>query len=279
MAIHTISDLFLNYSKATAPALPLEEERALIMRAASRDDKAQMQLLEQYAPGIRSAFARITQPLRHSLSREDIEDLQMEAVMGFYAAVDRAADDEEGDTRVAKYLASEVALALRDHQAVRIAVTVPARTLRRYNAIMAQADNDLTVATRLALEYDMRPDTLMSVYEAVNQRGHVQLDRPASRDGQGGYTGTTGSESVGDRLFSLEPAVEDAVETIRLAQQARAAVEGRELDVIDRLYGFDELDEARSEREVAGELGLSKTTVHRTHHSALSNMRSAIGLA
>lgn len=268
MTINSIADLFLNYNKAPLPALPSEEERDLIARAYDRDDKAQMRLLEQYAPALRNAFARIVQPLRNSLSREDIEDLQMEAVMGFYAAIDVTATDPLA-RGLGRHLSAQVALALRDHQAVRIAVTVPARTLRRYNSIMMKADNNLNAALEIAREYDMQPSTVLAVHTAVNQSAHVVVNA-AGADGAGATT-----EHVG----ALQPAVEDVVETIRLAQQARDAIDGRELEVIDKMYGFDELDQARSTREVAGLTGLSKSTVQRTHEAALSTMRSAIGLA
>lgn len=137
-----------------------------------------------------------------------------------------------------------------------VQVSVPERTLKRFHAILREADYDLDKGIELARQHSMNPSTFLDIYRASADMGSEEDDLLA----------VASAESVSD-----------LVEETVLLDAAWSSVNNIETTVCERYYGFTDYRE-HSDAEIAEGISFTRSKVQRTRTGALDKMRMAVGL-
>jgi DNA-directed RNA polymerase specialized sigma24 family protein len=227
-----------------------EERRTLTLAAKEGDAAAYETVLSDLAPNL-LALAR-----SFSDAIGDFEEAESVAIHGFAEALEayRPQDDPDG-VGVLAILSGNVRERLSEAAGSTHAVTVPARTLRRYFAILKRADGDVSAAAALAPALDLSEEAFWSIHGAVSGGGPLTEDTDTEED----------------------PA--QRAENAALARQAlHALAPTPDLHAIaTRAYGFHDY-RAQTDAEIGGELGMTRPTVQRRRQAALGIMREAVGV-
>jgi DNA-directed RNA polymerase specialized sigma subunit len=245
-----------------APNRPIaheEEETALIAAARLGDEAATLRLFAAYVPVLRDAAARAP----HSL---EFEDARQAAILGFLDAVQRANGPRLAGVIRERVTASVTAAASEADPGF----AVPERTKRRALTILAEAEGNLDAALALAPKYDMRPDTLLAVWTALNNVRSLEASivHAQPREGIAAY------EPPMEPLWSDREVTD--VSDRDLVRKAFNAVNTLESDVCRMAYGFTEPDPI-PDAEIGFRLGFGRVRIWRVRHGALDKMRSALG--
>jgi len=254
---NAISDIFDNGAEHF---LTLEEEHLAIADAQSGDQDAKVALLYAYAPLLRSSVARY----RNMTGTWSEEELRQDALLGFLEAIE--AFDPERHIRLAGVAPSYVTNTLASSARSQAAYTVPERSLRRFFGILREADGDVIEAVKLAPQREMKPETFLSVLDAVRN--------VSSLDGELSELGVTG-DIQGVPVWDGQHA--DAEDRI-LVEAAFRSVSTFEGDIVRLAYGFADYDPL-PDAEVGHRLGLSRQKAQRTRTEALGKMRVSLGVA
>ena len=258
---------------STPEPLAPAEEAALIERAQSGAEDAHFALLRQYAPAIRRAlrgFAETVEP-------EDAEQEVYVAFLELLATHDPAKNPTLAGRVVQKFreMLSETAPSGAS------GFTVPARTMKRYLAILKKADGDLAEARRIAPEHDMK----VSTFDAVTAASRTDsLSSP--EDGETDYReAPTYAVDGGEERDPFEEALD-----AELVALAFAVTTPEETTVVRQAYGFEpavvdghemrpEGHAPLSDALVALSVGLSRPKTQRVRTGALVKMRDALEVA
>jgi DNA-directed RNA polymerase specialized sigma subunit len=240
------------------PGLAPEEESALVAQVRAGSSEAFARLAQQYAPRLRAAAARAR------CSIEDREERQQAALTAFHSAVLATAPGQ----RVATVITLTMTAAMhRTASESRRGLSVPHGTARRYFAILGDAHGDLDSARALAPTSGMSAEVFESVRAAV--RGDLSIEA---------MTAAGGSDAVDDRTTGARSAPEGGgVETMLLARDALAAVDGVERTVTLLAYGFAE-EEPVPDAEIAHRLGINRSSAWKIKQRALTRMRDRLGV-
>lgn len=251
----TITDIFA--TNAPTVELTLDEERSLIAEALLGNQRSSERLLIAYGPALRAAVATHRAIVGYQASPEDVEDMQQQAVIGFYAALQ--AFDPTRHERLAAVVKENIHAGVREHSAQRLAIYVPERTLTRFFGILRRAGGDVTVGATIAPEYGMRSDTFSDVLAAVRYVEGIIDDEPLGV------------------IDPLRPV--DDVDARVMVKHAFEALEGDDTaeKVVRLAYGFSDYEPV-ADGEVAYRLGLSRPKVQRTRTAALTLMRNHLGV-
>jgi hypothetical protein len=268
----------------TSEPLAPEAEAALIVQAQGGDETAQFALLRQYAPAIRRA-------LRGFADTMDPEDAEQEVYVAFLELL--ATHDPDKNPSLAGRIVQKFRETLSETAPSGASgFTVPARTMKRYLAILKKADNDLAEARRIAPEHDMkvstfdavtaatRTDTLDAVSEAETTKGGSVKSRAVHETIE--RASAIGADDAADPFEEVLDA--------ELVALAFAAVCHDEATVVRQAYGFEpaivdghemrpEGHAPLSDALVAASTGLSRPKVQRTRTAALVKMRDALEVA
>lgn len=246
------------FERRSERRLTVTEEAEAIRLAKQGDQEATVALIYSYAPALRNAVAR-----HPGLDRDEARSA---AVTGLLEAV-RAFDSSAHD-RLAGILRAYLSDALAQEEGIAHGFAVPPRTLKRFFGILRHADGDPVAALALAPEYAMAPETFLDVLTAV--RGLDWL-----------YPADDEDEQAGDVLDRARPIWSgdhaDADDRV-LVERAFRAVDALEERVCRVAYGFEDYD-PQPDAEVAHRLGISRQKAQRARSSALTKMRSALGVA
>jgi len=276
-----ISTLFARSEKVV---LPVEVEAQAIREAQAGSEEAQVLLLETYGPALRSAVSTFVRRLPQEEQAQAREDAQMEAVAAFLGML--ADHDPEKSPRLAGRVSQVLAEALGEAATPDAALTIPARTLKRFYGILRKADGDLEAARALAPSLGMSVHVFDEILSVV--RYSESLTAHEGEDGSGDTLSRGAATSIwndGEEPFAE---VEDAI----LFEIAFRAVNDDERTVIRYAYGFetgDALSDAAvvhamsehalgEERVSGGETVISRPAVQRRRASGLAKMREAFGV-
>lgn len=236
--------------------LTREEEAAAIADVVSGGDAGLVTLLYAYAPALRGAVGRY----RATLGEDEARSVAIAALVETCHAV------KPGDY-LAGVLVQRLTDALSTAAGETYAVSIPARSLKRFLGIVRRADGDFARAALIAPEHAMTRETFYAIADALSAWGSTD-------------------EHVGDEDGRVEPASHplwgdaDRFGTVEDALMVRAAfeaVDDLETDVVRLRYGFSDYRE-RSDAEVAMELGLTRPTAQRLRAGALSKMRDRLAV-
>jgi hypothetical protein len=266
---HLMNILGSSTPEPLAPA----DEAALIERAQTGDEDAQFALLRQYAPAVRRA-------LRGFADTMDAEDAEQEVFVAFLDLI--ATHDPAKNPTLAGRVVQKFRETLSESAPSGASgFTVPARTMKRYLAILKKADDDLAEARRIAPEHDMR----VSTFDAVTAATRTD-SLSAPEDGETDYREAPAYAVDGD---DAPDPFEDVLDA-ELVALAFAAVSHEESTVVRQAYGFEpavvdghemrpEGHAPLSDALVAASTGLSRPKVQRTRTGALVKMRDALEVA
>lgn len=230
-------------------------EAATITEAQAGSEDATLALLYAYAPALRNAVKR--SPLA-------AEEAQAVAVATLLEAVHAATSQ-----RLAGVLPAMLADALAEAGGSG-AVTIPARTLKRYFGVLRRAGGDLNAAADLAPSFELSREAFHAITEAL--RSWESLDSLAvTEDGV-----VTDYAPTARPLWNEEDGYADAEDRI-LCEVAFAAVGDLEKDVTRAAYGFSSYN-PKSDAEIAEDFGMSRPTIQRTRTGALSKMRDRLAV-
>lgn len=258
------------YKRLDLPAITVEQENDLIASAQAGEETSKLALLYYYAPAMRGAVIRALKPLGHAATADHREEAQSLALLGLLEALDKH------DTARGTRLAATAKYTLRDAYAeVDWAGTspfaIPEKTLRRFYALMAEADQDIDLALEISHRHSLQPETAMALYRALRQAG--------SYDGL-----SSGGEEMDDALTYASPLtmddrldmIIDTEERVMVAEALEALTPDEER-AIRLLFGF-ETDEELSETAAGQAMGASRKTVRNLKASAMPKMRKALGV-
>ncbi|WIC90198.1 DNA binding protein [Arthrobacter phage VroomVroom] len=258
------------YKRLDLPAITVEQENDLIASAQAGEETSKLAVLYYYAPAMRGAVIRALHPLGHSATQEHREEAQSLALLGILEAL--AKHDTSRGTR----LAATAKYTLRDAYAeIDWAGTspfaIPEKTLRRFYALMAEADQDIDVALEISHKHSLQPETAMALYRALRLAG--------SYDGL-----SSGGEDMDDTLTYASPltmddrldAIIESEERLMVAEALEALTPDEER-AIRLLFGF-ETDEELSETAAGKAMGTSRKIVRKLKASAMPKMREALGV-
>lgn len=240
--------LLLN--QITAAPVDRAERRALTLAAQKGDETAFLALLADLLPNLRAGLRRFQG------AAGSPEDAEAVALLAFTEAIHDydPKRDPEG-IGVVRLLSERVVSALADAASqAHSGVTIPPRTASRFWAILKAADGNAEVAAAAAPGYGMASSTFREIHGVLFNTSTLAEAEWLSDSGHMAY------ESVEDRA---------------LASQALGALDGEELAVTRRAYGFA-THRPESDGEIAGALGISRSGVQRKRAAALDTMREAL---
>ncbi|MEO2133344.1 MULTISPECIES: hypothetical protein [unclassified Microbacterium] len=246
--------------------LPLEVERELIAAAKLSDERAYEALIDQYAPAIRKATQREHRRLRDS--GVDIDEVRSLVLLGFVEAVATC----EGE-RLAGNIRPAIARTIDAELPSPSAVTVPARTMSRFMAVLAEAGGDIQLAAELAPSMDLSVETFHSVREALRSWDSLEGLTEDGEEGHGhGRDLDAASAILTERGYaSVEAKAMCAAAFAAIAHDEKATL------VVRDAYGFSDY-RPLSDAEVAERRGMSRSAVQRTRTEALGTMRRELGV-
>ncbi|UVT31675.1 helix-turn-helix DNA binding domain protein [Microbacterium phage Kenzers] len=227
-------------------SLALEEERGLIALAQAGDGDATWALLVQYR-GILQKTANSVRAAVRGMTREQIEDLQADLVL---EAVEAIKDfDLDRFVRLAQVLPRRLQAMATE---MTTSLKVPSGTLARWFKIWRAAEQDFARGAELAPGMGMTADTFRAIQHALYHVDSEWVLVPWAA-GNG-------------------PAPDE--ETYLLAHYALDALNPREREVIELVYGFR--GEPKSDGEVADIIEAPRVTVSKRHSRGLEKMRIAL---
>lgn len=217
-------------------------------------DEGVVRLVEGFGPLLRKSVRRYAPVL-------SADEAAAAAVLGVHEAARTC--DGSGAGSPASFTAvvsACVDVALRDAAAESAAVHVPSRTLTRFFGVLRRAGGDAELAVAIAPEFSLSREAFYAVAAAVR-------------------CGSLDVESVADaaaRVVSPEDGL-SALETRELIGAAFRVVDDLESDVIRAAYGFSDF-RAKPDAEIAGDFGMSRTTIQRVRARGLGKMREALAV-
>lgn len=246
------------FDRGAEARLSQEDETVAIAGAQRGEEEPTVALLYAYAPALRNAASRHADLLGHDEARSAV-------VAGFWEAI-FAFDPEQGQ-RLAGTLSGYLGDTLAEEQATRHAVTVPARTLKRFFGVLRRADGDLSRAAEIAPDYSLSREALHAIAEAIRWSS---LDAAADT----GEEGEASREVLARSLWeSFGLTDDDRV----LVEAAFDAVDDLEEEVCRQAYGFTDYDPV-PDAEIAHRLGYSRPKIQRVRTGALATMRAALAV-
>jgi len=265
-----IREIFDRHVEVEPPSV--EEEAVLIQAAQDGDPEASVAIFYLYAPAMRGAALRALAPLGHSATLAQREEARSLAVLGIMEAI--AKHDVSRGTR----LASTAKFTLREaYDEIDWAGTspfsIPSKTVRRFFALMAAADQDLDVALEICLQHKLTPETTLALYRALRAAG--SYDALSQDDGEEMDDALTYASSLWDGDVDDIVEAEEAI----MVRDALAVLEDDEEDAVRLLYGFDTDDGQPLTETLAGmAMGKTRTVVRKLKASAMPKMRAALGV-
>lgn len=249
--------------------LSLEDEREALAAAQGGDADATLRLVLAYAPALRNGVAAFTRATADGASRQDLDDVRSQAVLGLLEAIQ--AFDPERHERLAALAPGHIRNAVATEAAGVSSFTVPERTLKRFFGILRAADGNVYEAARIAPSMEMRAETFLAVLAAVRNVGSLDAALDAAAESGEDSWGFVDARPLWD---GSEADADDRV----LVETAFEAVGPLEADVTRLAFGFSDFDPV-PDAEIGHRLGFSRAKVQRTRSSALTKMRSALGVA
>lgn len=239
------------------------EEAALIPAAQEGDQAAQARLLEAYHPLLASKARRAA-----STFGGESEDFYQEAAVAFLEVV-KAYEPRGGRLAAAAGPAVDSAI-YAAVQARSTTASVPTRTLSRYRAAMRETST-LEEAKEYARRDGMSEETFLAVHAACSPA--LELDRhrysPTGRSGSGLSRGNESIRLPADVLPELPTGFPEDEDTNLQARDLLGRLSERQRAVMMAAYGFT-TGAPMTDAEVAALLGMTRPTVQRIRHSALS---------
>jgi DNA-directed RNA polymerase specialized sigma subunit len=250
----------------------LDDERVAIAKAKLGDQDATLALIYAYAPRLRAVVGSYRYAggvwAGDAHDPHMAGDLRMAAVEGFIEAIH--AFDPDVHHRLAAVVGGYVVNSLATYLVSPVAVTVPARTLKRFYGILREADGDPVKGAALAPSREMKVETFLAVLDAVRSADFAVTEDDEDDEGDSRRSVSSASPVWDGRYADAEDRV--------LVEAAFRAVEPLEGDVTRLAYGFADYDPV-PDAEIGARMGLSRQKTQRLRSSALGKMREALGVA
>lgn len=249
----------------------IEEERAAILAAKGGDSDALVAILYAYSYALSNAVAQF----RHAggasagQSSSTSEEMHSAALFGVMEAIHKF--DPAKHHRLAAVVNGELLDSLSTSIVGPVAITVPARSLKRFYHILRTAKGDVVAASALAPQHEMKVETFLNILAAVRT---VEPDLNGTEDDA---DETFSRLEAAKPIWTVRDGHADAEDRI-LVESAFRAVDDLEEDVCRLAYGFADFDPV-SDAEIGHRLGLSRPKTQRVRAGALVKMRSALGVA
>lgn len=249
-------------------------EREIIHRAKNGDESATLDLVYAYAPALRNAVKWFAKANPGSTQISDVEDVRSRAVMGLIEAIH--AFDPEKHERLAAIASGYITDEVSQGASSVTGFTVPPRTLKRFFGILRRAEGNIYEAMGMCRQYDMDPETFLSVLSAVR---NVE-----SYNDEGDHDGHDESRWVFEQaepLWSSDP-VRDAedkilVEAVFACRNDDNDLTERQSQILLHAYGFKNYGEPQSDAAVGEAIGATRPTVQRDHKKALAKAADRLG--
>lgn len=257
---------------AARTVTPLDEdaEAAMIARAQSGDRDAARILLDNYLGSLVNEVNRVIKRAGGFVRDYDqtYEDAFTDAVLVFYRVIEKF---RPGRGRFAGLLQT----ALRNDQALTMivnrtrAMTVPRATMDRRAAALKAAEGDAEKAREIAPQFGITRET----YDAITQvfQSNNTIDARAAEPGDKQQVDRAYTP-VSEPLQFNEPGYVHA-EHLHDVRKALSVLNFEEREVICGLFGLDGWPE-HTQRELARELGVSRTWVRKRLDTAMLKMQA-----
>lgn len=256
-------DTLLNVAHIETPNLTEAEETALVIKAREGCDDSTLTLLTAYAPLIKANYRRRERTL-------DPEDVKCAILLGFTEALHEF--DAESHLRLAAVLPHNLKRQLAELNADSGGFSIPTRTMSRWVAITAAADQNIALGMKLAPEYQMSTNTYLDIYKALRDTGSLGLELELSEHDLEiiPLIDVRTPEPVDEDDLSL-------VEMVFTELGDTSDLTPNENKILKHAYGFE--GQAKTDDLVAYDLGLTRPTVQRHRTNALKKGRKRLGLA
>ncbi|WP_336628482.1 MULTISPECIES: hypothetical protein [unclassified Microbacterium] len=272
--------------------LTLEAELALIADAQGGSEEAKLQLLAQYANGLRSLVAREHARAGGRDAGEDPEETRANVLIAFMEAL--AACD--GTTRLAARLKGATLEAANAYH-LRSTFSVPARTRARYFQALREAGVNGNAEDK-AVELGMSREVFREVraaFATVSIEGMVSDNQDRRGDDYGADYFTAPVQAASPLASGSDERSYATTEDRLTLARAYAAVDELTLGVIEDAYGFAFYDDDSTptdpnrdrdpyagfdpipDTQIAHLRGMSRSVVQRKRTEGLAAMRVAVG--
>lgn len=149
--------------------LTIEDEQKLIKAAKNGDNQATKTLLTQYGPALKAASNRNFLALDHAERDSVCHVAFVEALNDFNPAK---------HSRLAGVIKNSLKKEFAYERSTSEVLSIPERTISRFNLIMSKADQDVFKALEIAPKNDMSTDTFLAVWRIT--KDSVRLDEIVS---------------------------------------------------------------------------------------------------